>query len=135
MKVAIASNDRISVAPGHFGDSPYYQVIEILNARIISSEWRTNPYIQTQQGNHHGQPLKIIELLKDCSIFIGQRFGRNAVQAIVEHGIACIATEIYSIDEAISSYLDGQDTGFAYYNHGEKAFVPCPQRVTNRVES
>lgn len=129
MKIAIGSDDRKNLAMSHFGDSHYYQVLEILNAKRVKSEWRENPYSHSSgnRNKRHGNSQKIIKLLEDCSLFLGRRFGHQSVQYITAQGIDCIATEINTIEQAVSSYLDAQDKGFAYYDKVKKAFVQCPQ--------
>ena len=78
---------------------------------------------------HHGQPQRILEILQDCSIFMGRSFGKRSLQVIKSRGIDCIITSIEDIDRAVSSYLDGQDEGFHYYDKKSKSFAPCAART------
>ncbi len=128
MKVAIGTDDKKTVGKGHFGDSLYYLVLEVLNAKVVAREWRETAPAEPEK-HHHGQPQRIIERLQDCSIFMGRRFGKTSLRAIKSKGIDCIVTDIEDIERAVASYLDGQDEGFHYYDKHEKTFVPCDART------
>ena len=130
MKMAVGTDDQETIRKGHFGDSRCYLVMEVLNAEVIAKEWRESAHIGLENGkNRHGQPQRIIELLQDCSIFMGRSFGKRSLQVIKSRGIDCIITSIEDIDRAVSSYLDGQDEGFHYYDKKSKSFAPCAART------
>ena len=130
MKTAVGTDDRKTIRKGHFGDSRHYLVLEILNAEVVAREWRDNPHTKDEkEKKHHGQPQQIIKLLRDCGLFMGRGFGKKSLEEITSRGIDCIITDIENIDQAISSYLDGHDKGFEYYDRKAKAFIPCEQRT------
>ena len=134
MKLAIGTDDQETIRKGHFIESRYYLVLEVLNAAVAAREWRENPEAKHSRSNgHQGQPQQIITLLGDCSIFLGASFGEKSLQEMSSRGIDCLLTEIEDINQAVSSYLDGQDEGFEYYDKQAKAFFPCSQRSFSKV--
>ena len=129
MKIAIGTDDKKTIRKGHFGESRYYLVIEILNAQIVGEELRENPYLESGKAKkNHGQPEEIISLLHDCSLFMARNMGKKSLTEISSRKIDCIFTNIENIGQAISSYLDGKLEGFKYYDPDEKNFILCSQR-------
>jgi predicted Fe-Mo cluster-binding NifX family protein len=129
MKIAVGTDDKRTIRKGHFGESRYYLIIDILNAQIVAKDLRNNPYFEGEKARaHHGQAERIIKLLGDCTLFMAISFGKKSVQEISSRGIDCITTSIEGIDQAISSYLDGKVEDFSYYNANAKDYVKCSQR-------
>ena len=129
MKIAIGTDDKKTIRKGHFGESRYYLVIEILNAQIVGEELRENPYLESGKSKkNHGQPEEIISLLHDCSLFMARSMGKKSLTEISSRKIDCIFTNIDDIDRAVSLYLDGKLEGFEFYDLGEKHFIPCSER-------
>ena len=129
MKIAIGTDDKKTIRKGHFGESRYYLVIEILNAQIVSEESRENPYLESGKAKKsHGQPNEIVSLLYDCSLFMARSMGKKSLTEISSRKIDCIFTNIDDIDRAVSLYLDGKLEGFKYYDPDEKKFILCSQR-------
>ncbi len=129
MKIAVGTDDKKTIRKGHFGESRYYLVIEILNAQIVGEELRKNPYLESGKSKkNHGQPEEIITLLHDCSLFMARSMGKKSLAEISSRKIDCIFTNIDDIDRAVSLYLDGKLEGFKYYNPDKKNFILCSQR-------
>lgn len=133
MKIAIGTDDKKTIRKGHFGESRYYLVIEILNAQIVGKELRENlrenPYLESVKSKkNHGQPEKIISLLHDCSLFMTRSMGKKSLTEISSRKIDCIFTNIDDIDQAVSLYLDGKLEEFKFYDPDEKDFILCSQR-------
>jgi predicted Fe-Mo cluster-binding NifX family protein len=134
MKIAIGTDDKRTIRQGHFGESRYYRVIELLNGEIISREYRLNPYNEAAADWHsHGQAEKVLELLGDCSLFMAKSMGKKSMVKLAEQNIDCIITELDYIDEAVSEYLYGQDSAFKYYDARKGALIPCAQRMPPRT--
>jgi len=130
MKMALGTDNQKTIRKGRFGDSRRYLVMEVLNAEVVAKEWRESVHVGLENGRErHGQPQRIIELLQDCSIFMGRSFDKRSLQIIRSRGIDCIITSIEDIDRAVSSYLNGQDEGFHYYDKKSKNFTPCAART------
>jgi predicted Fe-Mo cluster-binding NifX family protein len=129
MKIAVGTDDKRTLRKGHFGESRYYQIIEILNARILGKDLRKNPYCEDERGStSHGEADRIISLLEDCTLFMASSFGKRSVQKISSRGIDCITARIENIDQAIFSYLDGKVEDFSYYDSNAEDYVKCSQR-------
>jgi predicted Fe-Mo cluster-binding NifX family protein len=129
MKIAVGTDDKRTIRKGHFGESRYYQVIEILNAQIVAKDLRNNPYFEGEEASaHHGQAEQIIKLLGDCALFMARSFGKKSVQEISSRSIDCITARIENIDQAISSYLNGKVEDFSYYDSKTRDYVKCSQR-------
>jgi predicted Fe-Mo cluster-binding NifX family protein len=78
MKIAVGTDDGKTIRKGHFGSSRYYRIVEILNGEIASKELRRNSYVEAENATrHHGQSRQILDLLKDCSLFIAGSMGKN----------------------------------------------------------
>jgi predicted Fe-Mo cluster-binding NifX family protein len=60
---------------------------------------------------------------------MARSFAKRSALEISSRGIDCITTNIENIDQAISSYLDGQVKGFEYFYRDAKDFMPCTQRA------
>ncbi len=134
MKIAVGTDDMKSIKKGHFGDSRHYLVLEVLNASVVAREWRENTHPRdTGEERHQGQTQRIIKQLQDCSLFLGRGFGKGFLEETTSQGIDFIVTDIEEIEQAIKSYLDGQDEGFQYYDKKRKAFIPCLQRSFSKV--
>jgi len=129
MKIAIGTDDKKTIRKGHFGESRYYLIIEILNAQIVGKELRENPYLEPGKvKKSHGQSEQIISFLHDCSLFMARSMGKKSLTEISSRKIDCIFTNIDDIDRAVSLYLDGKLEGFKYYNPDKKDFILCSQR-------
>lgn len=130
MKIAIGTDDKRTIRKGHFGESKYYQIIEILNAQIAAKHLRNNPYFEDEKAStYHVQAKRIISLLEDCTLFMAGSFGKRSVQEISSRGIDCITARIENIDQAISSYLDGKAEDFSYYDSNTENYVRCSERA------
>jgi len=93
MKIAIGTDDKKTIRKGHFGQSIHFLIIEFLNGEMVSREYRQNADVTSE----HGQVEKILELLSDCSLFMGKRTGKTSLAELTAYGIDCIMTEIDSI--------------------------------------
>lgn len=129
MKVAIGTDDGKTIRKGHFGSSRYYRVIEILNGEIAGMELRANPHVESENANgHHGEAGKVLDLLKDCSLFIAGSMGKKSSSEITAKHIDCIITEFKTVDLAVSKYLQGETEGFKFYDADSGKFTSCLER-------
>lgn len=126
MKIAIGTDNKKTIRKGHFGESRFYAIFEILNGEIMSREIRENP---GGEEEHHGEPGKILELLNDCEIFMAQSMGKKSMARIAEKKIDCIVTEFPGIDQALQKFLDAEDAGFRYYDLRRGTLLPCSERL------
>jgi len=132
MKIAIATDDGNTIRKGHFGSSRYYRIIEILNGEITGRELRGNSPVGNENATgHHSQAQKIIDLLKDCSLFIAGSMGKKSSSEITARHIDCIITELKTVDLAVSRYLQGENEGFKFYDADSGKFTSCLEREKN----
>ena len=129
MKIAVGTDDGKTVRKGHFCGSRYFVVIEILNAEVTDRSLRANT------GSEGGEPGEgemetdvVLRLLRDCSLFMGRKFGIDSLDAIAAQGIDCITTDVDRMDDAVCSYLGGKLAEFSYYNPDMKEHLPCTDR-------
>ncbi|MBW2093779.1 MAG: hypothetical protein JRI80_02725 [Deltaproteobacteria bacterium] len=127
MKIAIGTDDKKTIRKGHFGESAYYAIFEVLNGEIASQEIRDNP--RTGAKGHHGESGKILDLLHDCELFMARSMGKNSMAKIAEKKVDCIVTEFEDIDQALQKFLDAEDAGFQYYDFRRGTLVPCSERL------
>lgn len=129
MKIAIGTDDGKTIRKGHFGSSRYYQVIEILNGEITGRELRANPHVEIENTTgHHGEAVKIVDLLKDCGLFIAGSMGKKSSAEIAANHIDCIITIFKTVDFAVSKYLLGENEGFKFYDSDSGKFISCLER-------
>ena len=129
MKLAVCTTDKRTICKDHFGESTNYLVFEILNGKIVSEELRRNPYYGVNKLNNHGQSEKILDLLKDCTLFLGKSMRKKSLANIRSQNIDIIITTIENVDEAVSSYLESKLEYFQYYDIKSKRFITCTNRL------
>ena len=102
-KIAVAVKNDSAMWKGHFGMSPYYRIYD-LNGNFL--EQRENPFGLGNQKKHHDNPKLIVDLLKDCNIFIAVRMGEKSKSKLVENlGVIPVITKSESPIEAVKEYL------------------------------
>ena len=129
MKLAVTTNDKITISKGYFEKSRYYQVFKILNGKIVSEELRRNPYSEKNKLNNHEQTDRILDLLKDCTLFLGKRMRKKSLAKIRSQNIDIILTNMENVDEAVSSYLESKLEYFQYYDLESEQFIACTNRL------
>lgn len=86
MKIAISTDDKTTIHNGHFGESQYYLIYEILNGEIYAEELRENPYAVGKE-HQHSQVKNIMDLLHDCQLFMGKSIDARSLPNIAEKNI------------------------------------------------
>jgi len=127
MKIAIGTDDKKTIRKGHFGESAYFAIFEVLNGEITSQEIRDNP--RAGGEGHHGASGEILGLLHDCELFMARSMGKKSMARIAEKKVDCIVTEFEDIDQALRRFLDAEDAGFQYYDFRRETLVPCSERL------
>ena len=132
MKIAIGTDDKKTIRSGHFGQSLFYRILELINGEIVSEEYRENVHVLGAENRlPHAQVEKILDLLKDCSLFMAKNMGKASLVKLAAHQVDCILTDIDSIDEALTEYLYGKEDAFRYYDPRKGEVIPCSQRIIN----
>jgi len=129
MKLAVATNDKKKISKDCFKMSDYYLVFEILNGEIVSEELRENPYVNKYNLENLEKTDRIVDLLKDCSIFLGTQMEKQSLDNIASKNIDIIITTKENINETISSFLGSLDKYFKYYDSKSKKFMACKDRM------
>jgi predicted Fe-Mo cluster-binding NifX family protein len=121
MKIAVITDDEQTVSR-HFGRAPYYLVVTIEGGLITDRQRReklnhshfANEHHDHQAGEQHGfSPIEqdrhaqMAEAINDCEVLICGGMGAGAYQSMQARGILPIVTDLESINEAITAYLDG----------------------------
>lgn len=104
--IAIGVDQNGKVWRGHFGMAPCYRLYD-RSGNLM--EERQNPYGAGGGGKHahHDNPLLIVNLLSDCSVFIANRMGDASKQKLVQDfGIETVLTEEKDPQAALSAYLN-----------------------------
>lgn len=128
MKIAIGTDDQKTIQKGQFSGSRYFVVMEILNAGMTYKTIRVRDSGSQDTTQNHDNTQAVMDLLKDCSLFMGASYGRDAVEEITSRGIDCISTTIEGIEDAVSAYLDGKVAHFCFYSRDQKDHIPCTKR-------
>ncbi|MBW1702686.1 MAG: hypothetical protein JRJ69_09080 [Deltaproteobacteria bacterium] len=127
MKIAIGTDDKKTIRKGHFCESRYFLVTEILNAQIVGKELRDNSNFGAGKENQ-SQAERVTNLLNDCGIFMAASMEEKSLVEIGSRNVDCIITNIEGVDAAISSYIDGRLEEFKYYDANANDLIPCPLR-------
>jgi predicted Fe-Mo cluster-binding NifX family protein len=123
MKIAAITDDGRTISQ-HFGRAPYYLVATVENGAIVNREMRdklghahfaNEPHEGDQPGQPHGfgpaaqnRHVQMAEAIADCQALLCGGMGAGAYQSMVERGIKPVVTEIASIDEAVTAYVEGK---------------------------
>ena len=85
IKIAIPTNDGVSIFPNMVGMAKYMFIYEIENGkqfRLI--EKRSNPFAKTMQ---HLKTLDVYDLLHDCAIIVSAYIGKKGIQRLEDRGV------------------------------------------------
>lgn len=129
MRIAVGSDDQATIRKGHFGESSHYIVYEILTGELMGKEIRHNDSIEEDEP-HHGKSGKVMRLLADCQIFMGQSMGKKSMRNISKKGIECILSSIENADDAIERFLAGEEEPFRYFDESQDSLISCVERRT-----
>ena len=124
MKLAIGTNDKETLSKKHFGESRYFCVVDILNAKRYTDECRVN---RVPEHNISGKRLRILEELKDCDALVGRSFGAGVLRNAVKTHTQIILTTLGRIDEAVNALIAGSLGQFRQFDPQKRKFVPMEE--------
>jgi len=102
--IAVGVDDEGLVWQAHFGMAPWYYIFDWRGELI---ERRANLYAQA--GRHHDDPVRIADLLPDCSVFIARRMGGKSRRYLAESlGVRPVMTETTNPHLAVRVCLEGR---------------------------
>lgn len=123
MKIAAITEDETTISQ-HFGRAPYYVVVTVEDGRVVGRETRdklghTQFSGETHAGDQPGQPhgmgaeahdkhLHMSQAIADCEALLCRGMGYGAYQSMQARGIRPVVTDIESIDEAVTAYVEGR---------------------------
>ncbi len=125
MKIAAVTADGVTIH-SHFGQAPYYEVLEIADGKVINREQRHKPF----HGEHHNHGEEhslqgdahahgMASVISDCQIVLARGMGEPAYEALRAEGLTPMLVGEKTIDEAVQAYLKGE-------------LVHHPERMHNR---
>ena len=127
MKIAVGSDDQITIRKSHFGESSHYIVYEVLNGKVVGKEVRHNDTTEEDES-HHGKSGEVMTLLADCPIFMGRSMGKKSMRNISKKGGECIISTIENADDAVERFLAGEEEPFRYFDGAQDSLISCVQR-------
>ena len=127
MKIAIATDDERTISQ-HFGRAPYYLVITIEDGHDVNRELRekaghaqfaNEPHGHDHESHSHdrghgfgpasqSRHARMAEVIGDCQAVLCGGMGAGAYENMRARGIQPIVTDITSIDEAVTAYVEGR---------------------------
>jgi predicted Fe-Mo cluster-binding NifX family protein len=110
MKIAIASDDEITIAP-HLGKTNGFVVVDLEYGNVRSREYRKNDFTAHKRGlksnilepGRHGP---ILAALKDCKAVVSRGMGRRLISDLKVAGIETYLTEEQNVARAINLYAE-----------------------------
>ncbi len=83
-RIAVPTNDDITIFPGMLGRAKYLNIYEIttdekFGEKCILIEKRKNPYENTLQ---HLKTLDVYRVISDCSIIIATKIGKKGIERL-----------------------------------------------------
>jgi predicted Fe-Mo cluster-binding NifX family protein len=111
MKIAVATMENDTLAPKHFGEVRYFELIEYKDRQITRLECIPNTQSVHGQGQHdhihgdHGKAKGIVQLLQaaGAELLIGRQFGPNIRRVCAHFGI--LLTGSHTINELMGELL------------------------------
>lgn len=113
MKIAIGTDDKKNVLKGHFGESPFFKIVEISDGKVINNEFRSNNF---DAHDIPGKTSKIMDLLSDCEMIMGRRFGHKSLKKLEKMGKKAVLTNNESIEITIDAIKNKESDMLKIYN-------------------
>lgn len=123
MKIAAITDDGHTISQ-HFGRAPYYSVVTLENDRIVAREQRDKlghaqfggeTHTEGNDPRGHGfdpaaqdRHARMAEAIADCQVLLCGGMGAGAYEGMRARGIKPVVTDIISIDEAVTAFIEGR---------------------------
>ena len=114
MKIAIPTNDRITVAD-RSGRAAEFAIVEIEENKILSTTFIENEHEKTHHSGeghsheHHGGDHghgDLVELLAGVNIIIGKKFGPHFSRDFHSAGVKMELTKLDNIEDVINEQIE-----------------------------
>lgn len=110
VRVALGSNDGENISPSHMGLSKEFYVYDLSeNGKYELIEKKENTSPKEVKYGDTGKMKAVIEILKDCDVFVGRRLSPNFIKLRDNTEFQPLVTEIESISglmETLSKSFD-----------------------------
>ncbi len=129
MKIAVVTNDGKTVSQ-HFGRSRYYRIATVKDNVVVAEEIRErgtghfapqqnnannnhNTSHQEENGRHgygaesESKHAMMAQEISDCNVLVAGGMGSGAYENFKSAGLNVILTDLNSIDEVFTKYIDG----------------------------
>jgi predicted Fe-Mo cluster-binding NifX family protein len=123
LKIAAITDDGKTISQ-HFGRASHYLVITVENGQIVTRELRdklSHAHFANEPHEHnaeHSQPhgfslaehdrhARMAQAIDDCQALLCRGMGAGAYYSMQERGIRPVVTDIVTIDEAVTAYVEG----------------------------
>ena len=93
MRIAIATDDGITLRFGHFGDAKFFHIYEKQGDNFKLVEVRNNPFLDEDDAHVHNdqrKAQKILDFLSDCEVFVAHSMGIKSRNYLEKKGIKAI---------------------------------------------
>jgi predicted Fe-Mo cluster-binding NifX family protein len=123
MKIAVITDDGKTISQ-HFGRAPYYLVATVENGQIVNRELRdklghahfaNEPHEPETSNQPHGfspasqdRHIRMAAAIADCQALLCRGMGMGAYESMKSLNIHPVVTDIASIDEAVTAFINGQ---------------------------
>jgi predicted Fe-Mo cluster-binding NifX family protein len=106
---AVSTDGLQSEVSPHFGQCPYYALIDLDGQQVHGVTMVANPYY----GNH--QPGQIPAFIRDqgANVMVSGGMGARATSFFTEYGIQVATGASGTVEEALALYLNGELSGDA----------------------
>ncbi len=107
MRIAIAADTNQglkSPARGHFGDAPFFTLVDVTDGQVETVSVVENPY------HAHHQPGQVPSFLKDqkADVVLAGGMGQRAITFFQQLGIEVATGASGTVEETVASYLRGE---------------------------
>jgi len=112
MRIAVtAENDRglDSAVCAHFGHSPYFVLVDLVEGVVVNVETVANP----SYGNHRPGEVPAFIDSQHANVMLSGGMGANAIAFFERYGIDVATGATGRVKDALESYLRGELTGTA----------------------
>ena len=123
-RIALPTDDGTTLCQ-HFGRAHYYEVVEIKDGEVVSTELR-DKFAHVHDEEHHGESEasheeihgRMTDAAHGCDVIIAGGMGGGAMNALTASGYTVMQTDMSNLDEIVESYRAG-----TFVNLAGK--VPC----------
>ena len=111
MKIAVASDDRISIS-NHFGRTKGFMVFNLKDNKIEDYEYRVNDFTGHARNQHdeavQDKHSTIVDHLKDCQVIVTRGMGQRLYDDLKNADVEVYITNENGVDSAVEQYINDE---------------------------